>query len=279
MAETLQAWLGMLVALVMMAVLWLTLSRTSGRSRRRYEKFLQEASRQPGQLAEIAAVQRRLTALRLLVNTARYGLLVVSLLLLLNQLHVKLDSLVLPAGFFGAALGLGGQNLVRDFVAGFFIVFEGQFAVGDAVTINGVTGSVEEVGLRVTRLRDPAGQLHFFPNGAILQVARLPRSAIRCQFRLMPENPQQVAPALAALQQTLQQAEQLFGPLAVPPLPVPPGTTGVALEADLLPVQIPRWRDYVVNQARWNLAAAGIGLLPGSSVEVISSPAPAEALP
>jgi small conductance mechanosensitive channel len=66
-----------------------------------------------------------LTALRLVVNAGRYALVISAILMTLRTLHVPLDSLLLPAGFLGAALGLGAQNLVRDVVAGLFIVFEG----------------------------------------------------------------------------------------------------------------------------------------------------------
>jgi small conductance mechanosensitive channel len=65
------------------------------------------------------------------------------------------------------AVGFGAQNLVRDMVSGFFIIMEGQYAVGDLVEINGALGRVEEVGLRITRIRDPNGELRFVPNGSI----------------------------------------------------------------------------------------------------------------
>lgn len=159
--------------------LWAILSRAGRRARMRFEAMLSrpdEAGPVPDE-AETDLVRRRLTALRLAVNTGRYVLLFVTLLLILQQFNVQLGSLIFPAGFLGAALGLGAQNVVRDLVAGFFVVFEGQFSVGDSVAINNTVGTVEEVGLRVTRLRDEAGQVHFFPNGAINTVARFPRRA------------------------------------------------------------------------------------------------------
>ncbi|HET8738578.1 MAG TPA: mechanosensitive ion channel family protein [Acidimicrobiia bacterium] len=67
-----------------------------------------------------------------------------------------------------AAFGFGAQNLVRDFLAGFFIVLENQFHVGDVVTIAGVTGAVEDIQLRVTLLRDEEGNQHYVPNGQIV---------------------------------------------------------------------------------------------------------------
>lgn len=66
-----------------------------------------------------------------------------------------------------AALGFGAQDLVKDFLSGFFILVEDQFHVGDVITIAGVTGVVEDIQLRVTLLRDLEGNQHFVPNGQI----------------------------------------------------------------------------------------------------------------
>ena len=66
-----------------------------------------------------------------------------------------------------AAIGFGAQDLVRDVIAGFFILLEDQFRVGDTITIAGTTGSVEDLQLRVTVLRDLEGNVHFVPNGQI----------------------------------------------------------------------------------------------------------------
>lgn len=66
-----------------------------------------------------------------------------------------------------AALGFGAQDLVRDFLAGFFMLMEDQFHVGDVVTIADTTGVVEDIQLRVTLIRDLEGNLHFVPNGQI----------------------------------------------------------------------------------------------------------------
>ncbi len=166
---------GVLAIIVGTLVLWALIKRAAGRARRRFEQHY--AQNEPDANAASVAAQR-LTALQLVVNSARYLLFGAAILIIFTRLDlIKSDSLLFPAGFLGAALGLGAQNLVRDVVAGVFIVFENQFAVDDWVKINGVTGRVEEVGLRVTRLRDESAQTHFFPNGAISTVARFPRVA------------------------------------------------------------------------------------------------------
>lgn len=74
------------------------------------------------------------------------------------------------ASVIGLALGFGAQKLVRDVITGLFILGENQFDVGDNVTIGGVNGVVEDIGLRVSRLRDEQGRLYFIANGDISQV-------------------------------------------------------------------------------------------------------------
>ena len=177
--------MGSVLAIVAGALLfWLWIAFAARRMRRHLQTLLALAAQSRDPQSELAAAQRRLTALGILINAVKYfGAFSVAISLLL-QLNVRLDSLLLPAGFLGAALGLGAQNFVRDIVAGFFLVFEGQFGVGDIVSLNGTAGTVEEVGLRVTRLRDEAGQVFYFPNGAITTVAKFPRRAVPLQIWL-----------------------------------------------------------------------------------------------
>lgn len=167
------------IILVGALIFWLLLSRGASRVRKRYETLLSIAAQSSDPVSEMESVQRKITALRLLVNTSRYVLAFFVVLMVLRRLDIAdAATLLFPAGFLGAALGLGGQNLVRDVVAGLFMVFENQFAVGDIVSINGTLGSVEEVGLRVTRLRDDSGQIYYFPNGAITTVSKFPSRGV-----------------------------------------------------------------------------------------------------
>lgn len=159
-------------------IFWWLIARAAGRTRRHYETLMVLAAQSRESESELATVQRRLTALRLVVNSIKYFLAISTLFLVLQQVGIRFDSLLLPAGFLGAAVGLGAQSLVRDVVSGLFLVFEGQFGVGDVVAINGTLGTIEEVGLRVTRLRDDSGQLFFFPNGGITSVSKYPQRTL-----------------------------------------------------------------------------------------------------
>jgi moderate conductance mechanosensitive channel len=100
----------------------------------------------------------------------RVILIVVSitvLLFVLTAWDVSLAPFVGVGAVFAAALGFGAQDLVKDFLAGIFILVEDQFHVGDVVTIAETTGVVEDIQLRVTLLRDLEGNRHFVPNGQI----------------------------------------------------------------------------------------------------------------
>ena len=90
----------------------------------------------------------------------------------LSELGFNLGPLLAGVGIVGLAVGFGAQNLVRDVITGFFILFEDQYGVGDVVQVNGIaTGKVEQLTLRVTGLRDLDGTLHYLANGNITHVA------------------------------------------------------------------------------------------------------------
>ncbi|MED1726175.1 mechanosensitive ion channel family protein [Brevibacillus parabrevis] len=115
--------------------------------------------------------QRRVDTMRVLVNNiVQYTLYFLAILMILQLVGIDLKPVLVSAGVLGLAVGFGAQSLVRDIITGFFIIFEDQFAVGDVVTINNMTGTVQEIGLRITRVRSWTGEVHIFPNGTITQV-------------------------------------------------------------------------------------------------------------
>ncbi len=96
-----------------------------------------------------------------------------AVLLILTELGVNVGPIMASAGVVGVALGFGAQTLVKDYLSGFFLIIEDQYGVGDLVDLGvaGVVGTVEEVTLRVTRMRDPSGVVWYVRNGEILRVA------------------------------------------------------------------------------------------------------------
>jgi moderate conductance mechanosensitive channel len=95
----------------------------------------------------------------------------IALLMVLRELGIDIIPMLTGAGIAGVALGFGAQWLVRDVIAGFFLIFENQVRVGDVAAINGVGGVVEAINLRTIVLRDSEGTVHVFQNGAINTLA------------------------------------------------------------------------------------------------------------
>jgi small-conductance mechanosensitive channel len=118
--------------------------------------------------------RRGLTIAQLLRTVGGTTILAVAFLLTLN-LFVEIGPLLAGAGILGLAISFGAQSLVKDFISGFFILFEDQFAVGDVIEAAGKSGVVERMSLRVVVLRDLQGVLHIIPNGEIKVVSNKTR--------------------------------------------------------------------------------------------------------
>ena len=112
-------------------------------------------------------------------STIFYALVFISGIMVLRVFEVDTAPVLTAAGVVGLAVGFGAQKLVRDIISGFFIVLEDQYSVGEYVTIGGVTGMIEELGMRVTRLKDDAGKLVIISNGDITQVTNHSRGPIQ----------------------------------------------------------------------------------------------------
>jgi len=111
----------------------------------------------------------------LIQNTANAVIVSIALLMVLNELNINVLPMLTGAGIAGVALGFGAQWLVRDLIAGFFLILEDQVRVGDSVVINGQGGTLEAINLRTLVLRDVEGALHIFPNGAVTTLANKTR--------------------------------------------------------------------------------------------------------
>jgi len=121
-------------------------------------------------LAKARVVQRTKTIGSVLDNFITWGIALITLTMVLNELGVQVGALIAGAGILGAAVGFGAQSLVRDLISGLCVVFEDQYGVGDVVDLGDVKGSIEAVGLRVTQVRDVHGTLWFIRNGEISRV-------------------------------------------------------------------------------------------------------------
>ncbi|HTY77121.1 MAG TPA: mechanosensitive ion channel family protein [Candidatus Bathyarchaeia archaeon] len=125
------------------------------------------------------AAQRADTLAPLLKNVALYALSFTVVVIILQEVGVDMRAVLVSAGVLGLAVGFGAQALIKDVIAGFFILFEGLVRVGDLIEVSGHTGTVESIGLRITTLRLPSGALRVVPNGELTQFANYNRGWAR----------------------------------------------------------------------------------------------------
>ncbi|MGH9753092.1 MAG: mechanosensitive ion channel family protein [Blastocatellia bacterium] len=117
---------------------------------------------------EEAAARRRLQTLSATFRgIAQTVILFIGLMIFLEKLNINITPILASASVLGIAIGLGAQSLIKDFFAGFLILLEDQFSVGDAVKIGEISGMVEQLTLRATRVRGLDGSLTVIPNGGV----------------------------------------------------------------------------------------------------------------
>ncbi len=114
--------------------------------------------------------RREVTLIKLLENVLTYIVFFITSMSILSVLGINVEAMLAGAGIVGLAVGFGAQSLVKDVITGFFIIFEDQFSVGDFVRIGQFEGTVEEIGLRTTRIKSYTGEINILPNGSILEV-------------------------------------------------------------------------------------------------------------
>ncbi len=141
---------------------------------RLFEREVEEGTAQDVSAAEL---RRRRETLEGLVNRAlRVIILIIAFLMALQVMRLDIGPAIAGIGIVGLALSLGAQHLVRDYVAGAFVLIENHYSKGDVVTIAGVTGTVEDVSLRRTTLRNTDGTVHYVPHGLIQTSSNLTRT-------------------------------------------------------------------------------------------------------
>ena len=116
---------------------------------------------------EVEVEKRIDTLTQVIYRTVWFVAVVAGLITILPEFGINASALLAGAGLIGLAVGFGAQSLVKDIIAGLFVLVENQYGKGDVVTVAGVGGLVEDVNLRRTLLRDLDGTLHSIPNGEI----------------------------------------------------------------------------------------------------------------
>ena len=161
-----EAWtqIGQTVMIVLVAIVVWFLARWLIH---RWSERLQRRLVSTGELGDRAKAQRLNTVGRTLSVVMFIVVAVVAIVTILGVWGVPLGPLIASLSIVGIAIGLGAQDLVKDVIAGMFVLIEDQYALGDVVQLAGVSGTVEEIRLRTTVLRDLDGSIHHVPNGEV----------------------------------------------------------------------------------------------------------------
>jgi small-conductance mechanosensitive channel len=166
---------------------------------------------------------------RIVANIWRVVVWVTAVLLVLGKLGINLSPFLFGATVVGMTIGFGAQTVVRDFLAGFLLLLEDQYRIGDTITVVGTTGVVDEVTLRVTRLRSADGTVWYVPNGDIRELANLNRQWHKTTVEILLPPGTDVDAATAAIEDEARHAyadEQLSSRCLEPPVLL--GVTGMA---------------------------------------------------
>ncbi|MBU9720519.1 MULTISPECIES: mechanosensitive ion channel family protein [Bacillaceae] len=161
-----------------------------------FEKMSQQRNMSPG---------RAKTLEKLANNAFTYVLWFILATIIIGLFDYDVTALIAGAGIVGLAIGFGAQGLVSDIVTGFFILLEKQLEVEEYITVAGIDGIVEEVGLRTTKIRGFDGTVHFIPNRNIESVSNHSRSNMRALVDISISYDENIDEAITVLQDACNQ--------------------------------------------------------------------------
>ena len=167
-----------LIILVIGIIFWILLNRLSLPIIRKAVK------RNTEQETEQEEKQRENTLIYVLDGIGRVVIILIVVFSILGILNIPIGPVLASFGIAGVAVGFGAQYLVRDLIAGVFIILENQYRVGDVVTVSGVSGLVQQINLRKTTLRDLDGIVHHIPNGEIKIASNFTRNFSRVNMNI-----------------------------------------------------------------------------------------------
>lgn len=165
------------------------------------------------------AEKRALTMASLLRTVGTAFIIIVAALMALREIGLDITPLLAGAGVAGLAIGFGAQSLIKDVIAGFFILMEDQFHVGDVIQAAGVSGQVERMSLRTTIVRDLQGTVHFIPNGEIKVASNLTKEWSRAVLEVGIDYQEDLDRTLHVLAEVGRElaADASFGPMVLEP--------------------------------------------------------------
>ena len=123
------------------------------------------------------------------------------IMIFLEKININIIPILSAAGIVGLAVGFGAQELVRDFISGFFILLEDGIRAGDVVALNGTTGTVEKMELRTITLRDSMGVVHIFQNGKVNTISNMTKGWSAVRFDIGVAYKENLAKVMEVMQQ------------------------------------------------------------------------------
>lgn len=135
-------------------------------------------------MSEEAEKKREDTLIHIFRGALRIILIVLAILMILQELGLKIGPILAGAGIVGVAVGFGGQYLIKDVITGLFMILENQYRIGDVVKIDGTDGVVQDITLRKTTLRNLDGTVHHINHGSIVLVSNLSKDFARVNIEV-----------------------------------------------------------------------------------------------
>jgi len=172
------------------------------------KRVIRRAVRHSERFSQAGAGRIR-TVQTLLTSVVSYTILFVVIVTVLRKFNVPTSALLTSAGVVGLAIGFGAQGLVSDIVTGFFLLIEGQVAVDDYITVGTYSGIVEEVTLRLLKIRDFNGDLHFIPNRQISSLTNHSRGNMQAMVDISISYDSDINAAMAVLQKKCDEIKEL----------------------------------------------------------------------
>jgi moderate conductance mechanosensitive channel len=236
-----------LPGIIIMVITLLIILRVARFSISRLKKALIRKAEKDETVDESEAEKRIDTLTGILLGALRIVLYTVFCIMLLGKFGIDIGPLLASAGILGLAVGFGAQELVRDYISGFFILLEDQLRAGDVAIINGTGGLVENIGLRTISLRDFSGTVHIFQNGKISSLSNMTKDWSAMVFDIgvaYKENVDQVMEIMKQVGDELQNDEK-FGPDIIEPIEVfgldSFGDSALVIKARLKTKPIQQW--------------------------------------
>lgn len=160
---------------ILIVILAVVFTRITSRLLRRLHASAVSAMERHGGAADREREKSAATMIAVLRLCLASGIWLIAVVMALTEMGFKIEPLLASLGVAGLALGLGAQTLIKDWLGGLFLLLEDQIRIGDAVSINGLSGTVSEINLRTTVLRGESGAVHIISNGSIAALSNLTR--------------------------------------------------------------------------------------------------------